>query len=69
MTNERMLELTLLMKILDGVGDNFVIQDGVKCTKATDGNMYNITKMATRANALIDEFLEPYVISKPSKED
>lgn len=63
-----MLELALLINIIDGVGDNFVIQDGVKCTKAANGTMYNVTTMAARANALIDEFLEPYVISKPSKE-
>ena len=63
MIHEKIVELNLLISIIDRYS---TLSDGTLI--ADWGDTYNITKMQERANELLTEFLQPYVISSDSKE-
>jgi hypothetical protein len=63
MIHEKIVELNLLISIIDRYS---TLSDGTLI--ADWGDTYNITKMQERANELLTEFLQPYVINSDSKE-
>lgn len=63
MIKERMIELLVLLRILENL--NTKNKTGIIRDNETD---YNFAKMVNRAEVLMKEFLEPYVIESSSKE-
>lgn len=62
MINEKMNELLLLIKIIDNIGDNYSVEDGIRITISSTGNAYNLDKIKERAVTLLDEFMKQYAI-------
>lgn len=61
MIKEKMLELLVLDKIIQGISDE---------TKSIEvcGKEYDSQKLLKRTKVLLEEFLEPYVIESDSRE-
>lgn len=67
MIKERMIELLVLGFILKNL-DITKYDTTTGILKSDDGTNYNMDKILNRTKALIEEFLEPYVIESNSKE-
>lgn len=63
MIHERMVELNTLLILLYQLKDT-----GAKVLRSVWEDEYNLNKMQERANELLKEFLQPYVIKSDSKE-
>ena len=61
MIKEKMLELLILDKIIQGITD-------VNKSIEVCGKEYDTQKLLMRTKVLLEEFLEPYVIESDSKE-
>lgn len=69
MESEKILELQLLLSILNEIDDtDYEIIDGKKQLSSYWGDKYDLNNMQERANSLLEEFLQPYVINSNSKE-
>ena len=68
MIHEKIVELNLLISIIDKIHRYSTLSDGTLIAQSDWGDTYNITKMQERANELLKEFLQPYVINSDSKE-
>lgn len=69
MESEKILELQLLLSILNEIDDvDYEIVDGKKQLLSYWGDKYDLSNMQERANSLLKEFLQPYVINSISKE-
>lgn len=70
MLHERMVELNTLLTLLHQLKDVEYRVDptGVKVLSSLWEDEYNLNQMQERANELLKEFLQPYVIVSNSKE-
>jgi hypothetical protein len=70
MIHERMVELNTLLILLYQLKDVDYRFDptGAKVLCSVWEDEYNLNKMQERANELLKEFLQPYVINSDSKE-
>lgn len=70
MIHERMVELNTLLILLYQLKDvNYRFDStGAKVLCSVWEDEYNLNKMQERANELLKEFLQPYVINSDSKE-
>ncbi len=70
MIHERMVELNTLLILLYQLKDTDYRFDatGAKVLRSVWEDDYNLNKMQERANELLKEFLQPYVIKSDSKE-
>lgn len=70
MIHERMVELNILLTLLYQLKDVDYRFDpaGSKVLCSVWEDEYNLNKMQERANELLREFLQPYVITSNSKE-
>ena len=70
MIHERMVELNILLTLLYQLKDVDYRFDstGNKIVCSACEDEYNLNKMQERANELLKEFLQPYVIISNSKE-
>lgn len=66
MTVERLLELQQLNTILSVLPEKFRNEEQLE---DADGNLINLKAMVDRFKELQSEFMEPYVISKASREE
>lgn len=67
MIQERMIELLCLGFILKNL-DTSIYDSTTGLIKGTNGKLYSMNKILSRTEALMEEFLEPYVIDSTSKE-
>lgn len=67
MIKERMIELLCLGLVLNNL-DTSKYDIGTGTIKGENGINYDMNKLLNRTQALIEEFLEPYVIDSTSKE-
>lgn len=66
---EKLLELNVLLILLKGVKiTDYYEEDGKKHLLSYWGDEYDLITMQERANELLREFLQPYVINSDSKE-
>lgn len=63
---ERQIELLILKQVLEAIPESEV-EDGI--LEFNNGKLVDCNKMSDRANELIEEFLEPYVIDNAPKGD
>ena len=69
MIHERMIELDVLMNLINQLTQADIKEkDGKLVVFSHWGDEYNLTQMQERANELIKEFMQPYVIDYDSKE-
>ena len=69
MIHERMIELDVLMNLINQLTHADIKEKDEKLVVFSHwGDEYNLTQMQERANELIKEFMQPYVIDYDSKE-